>query len=57
MNVLVIGGGAREHALCVALRNDATVTALQCAPGNAGIAAIADVSDIDVKDPDAVADL
>ena len=57
MKVLVIGGGAREHAICFALRKDPTVTALHCAPGNAGIAAIADVSEIDVKDPDAVANL
>jgi phosphoribosylamine--glycine ligase len=55
VNILVIGGGAREHAICLALRNDPSVTTLHCAPGNAGIATIADVSDIDVKDPDAVA--
>ncbi len=57
MNILVIGGGAREHAICRALRDDPTVTALHCAPGNAGIATIADVSDVDVKNPDAVATL
>ena len=57
MNILVIGGGAREHAICLALRNDPAVTALHCAPGNAGIATIADTSDIDVRDPDAVARL
>ena len=38
MIVLVIGGGAREHALCLALSNDPTVDQLICAPGNAGIA-------------------
>ena len=57
MKVLVIGGGAREHAICLALRGDPSVTTLHCAPGNAGIAAIADTSDIDVRDPDAVANL
>jgi len=57
VNILVIGGGAREHAICLALRNDPAVTALHCAPGNAGIATIADTSDIDVRDPDAVARL
>ena len=57
MKVLVIGSGAREHAICLALRGDPSVTALYCAPGNAGIAAIADTSDIDVRDPDAVANL
>ena len=57
MNILVIGGGAREHAICLALRNDPAVTTLHCAPGNAGIATIADTSDVDVRDPDAVARL
>ena len=57
MNILVIGGGAREHAICHALRNDPAVTTLHCAPGNAGIATIADTSDVDVRDPDAVARL
>ncbi|AFL86688.1 phosphoribosylamine--glycine ligase [Terriglobus roseus DSM 18391] len=41
MKVLVIGGGGREHALCWALRQSARVTDVVCAPGNAGIAAIA----------------
>jgi phosphoribosylamine---glycine ligase len=57
MNILVIGGGAREHAICLALRDDPTVTTLHCAPGNAGIATITDTSDIDVGDPDAIANL
>jgi phosphoribosylamine--glycine ligase len=57
VNILVIGGGAREHAICLALRADPSVTMLHCAPGNAGIATIADVSDIDVRDPEAVATL
>ncbi|MDQ1540673.1 MAG: phosphoribosylamine---glycine ligase, partial [Actinomycetota bacterium] len=57
MNVLVIGGGAREHALCVALRNDDSVDSLTCAPGNAGIAAVADIRPVDVADGAAVAAL
>jgi phosphoribosylamine---glycine ligase len=57
MNVLVIGGGAREHAICLALRKDPSVTSLSCAPGNAGIAAIADIHEIDVRDPAAVVEL
>ncbi|HEY5051615.1 MAG TPA: phosphoribosylamine--glycine ligase [Acidothermaceae bacterium] len=57
MNILIIGGGAREHAICLALRDDPAVTTLHCAPGNAGIATIAHTSEIDVRDPDAVAKL
>jgi len=38
MRVLVIGAGAREHALCWKLRQEPGVDALVCAPGNAGIA-------------------
>jgi phosphoribosylamine--glycine ligase len=57
MRVLVIGSGAREHALCVALQSDPAVTALACAPGNAGTRALADAVPIDVADPEAVAAL
>ncbi len=42
MKILVIGGGGREHALCWALRRSPRVTAVVCAPGNAGIAAVAE---------------
>ena len=38
MNVLVLGGGAREHALVRALLADPEVESVMCAPGNAGIA-------------------
>ncbi|MGY1771381.1 phosphoribosylamine--glycine ligase [Blastococcus sp. SYSU D00813] len=57
MRVLVIGSGAREHALCVALQSDPAVTALACAPGNAGTRAIAEAAPLDVADPVAVAAL
>src|SRR5450432_424717 len=57
MNVLVIGGGAREHAICLSLRRDPIVTSLHSAPGNAGIAALADVHEVDVRDPMAVGEL
>ena len=45
MRVLVIGSGAREHALLLALRRDPGVEALAVAPGNAGTALIADQHD------------
>ncbi|WP_171168412.1 phosphoribosylamine--glycine ligase [Streptomyces sp. I05A-00742] len=57
MKVLVIGGGAREHALCRSLSLDPDVTALHCAPGNAGIAAVAEVHPVDALDGAAVAEL
>ena len=57
MRVLVIGGGAREHALCLALHNDASVDTVICAPGNHGIAAIAELRDVDPQNPEAVATL
>lgn len=57
MKVLVIGGGAREHALCRSLSLDPEVTALYCAPGNAGIAEVAELRPVDALDGDAVARL
>jgi phosphoribosylamine--glycine ligase len=43
VRVLVVGGGGREHALCLALSRDPAVTDLACTPGNPGIAQIATV--------------
>ncbi|MDQ1009807.1 phosphoribosylamine--glycine ligase [Streptomyces sp. V4I23] len=57
MKVLVIGGGAREHALCRSLSLDPDVTALYCAPGNAGIAEVAELHPVDPLDGPAVARL
>jgi phosphoribosylamine--glycine ligase len=57
VKVLVIGGGAREHALCRALSLDPSVTAVACAPGNAGTARLAQRHPVDVSDRVAVADL
>ncbi|TRW85474.1 phosphoribosylamine--glycine ligase [Mycolicibacterium sp. 018/SC-01/001] len=54
MHVLVIGSGAREHALLLALRRDPGVDGLSVAPGNAGTAAVADQYDVDVTAADDV---
>ncbi|HTZ14557.1 MAG TPA: phosphoribosylamine--glycine ligase [Mycobacterium sp.] len=54
MRVLVIGSGAREHALLLALRDDPQVEALAIAPGNAGTASIADQHDVDITSGDDV---
>ncbi|MBW8804241.1 MAG: phosphoribosylamine--glycine ligase [Catenulisporales bacterium] len=57
MKVLVIGNGGREHALARALSSDPAVTALYCAPGNPGIAEVAELRAVDALDPAAVRDL
>jgi phosphoribosylamine---glycine ligase len=57
VRVLVIGSGAREHALCLALAADPAVTALVCAPGNAGTAAVAEQRGVLADDGAAVAAL
>jgi len=54
VRVLVIGSGAREHALLLALRRDPEVEGLAVAPGNAGTAAVADQYDVDVTSGEAV---
>ncbi len=57
MHVLVIGSGAREHALLLALRNDPQVDGLVIAPGNAGTAIVANQHDVDIISGEAVAAL
>ncbi|WP_322860490.1 phosphoribosylamine--glycine ligase [Mycobacterium europaeum] len=54
MRVLVIGSGAREHALLLALRKDKQVTGLFVAPGNAGTARVAEQHDVDISSGDDV---
>jgi len=50
MNILVIGSGGREHALCWKIRQSKKVERLYCAPGNGGIAQMAECADIKVDD-------
>jgi len=54
VDVLVIGSGAREHALVRALLDDPGVDRVVAAPGNAGIALVAPVEPVDATDPEAV---
>ena len=50
MKVLVVGGGGREHALCWAIAASPMLDRLWCAPGNAGIAAVAECVAIGAED-------
>ncbi|KLO44759.1 phosphoribosylamine--glycine ligase [Mycobacterium haemophilum] len=52
MRILVIGSGAREHALLLALSRDPQVTGLIIAPGNAGTARLAEQHDVDTSSGD-----
>lgn len=48
MNILILGGGGREHALAWAIRQNPKCDRLIVAPGNAGIAGVAECADLDV---------
>lgn len=50
MKVLVIGGGGREHAICVTLAKSPKVDHIWCAPGNGGIASVAECVEIAATD-------
>lgn len=52
MNILVVGSGGREHALCWKLKQSATVRRLLCAPGNAGIEQVAETAPVKANDID-----
>ncbi|MCQ2464199.1 MAG: phosphoribosylamine--glycine ligase [Oscillospiraceae bacterium] len=58
MNVLVIGGGGREHALVMKIHESEKVDKIYCAPGNGGISRYAECfSDVKATDIDAVTEL
>src|SRR5262245_60057758 len=50
MRILVVGGGGREHSLCWAISASPLCTKLYCAPGNAGIAQVAECLDVAAED-------
>jgi len=50
MRILVVGGGGREHSLCWAISASPLCTKLYCAPGNAGIAQVAECIDVAAED-------
>jgi phosphoribosylamine--glycine ligase len=54
MKVLVVGSGGREHALCWAISASPLCDTLWCAPGNAGIAAVAECVAIPADDVEAL---
>ncbi len=55
MNILILGSGGREHALTWAVKQNPKCDKLIVAPGNAGIAQIAECADLDILDGGAVA--
>ncbi len=50
MNILVLGGGAREHSICWAVKKSKDCNKLFCIPGNAGISEIAECENIDLNE-------
>ncbi len=57
MNILILGNGAREHAIAWAVKQNPKCSRLLVAPGNAGIADIADISTINIENCDEVVKL
>ncbi|MGE0752829.1 MAG: phosphoribosylamine--glycine ligase [Variibacter sp.] len=50
MNILLLGSGGREHALAWKIADSVLTTRLWCAPGNAGIAQVAEIAPLDITD-------
>lgn len=53
MKILVVGGGGREHAICWKLSKEKNIEKVYCAPGNAGIANVAEcvnISDTNIEE-------
>jgi phosphoribosylamine--glycine ligase len=58
MTILVLGGGGREHAVCVAVKKSELCTRLLCAPGNGGISEVAECfPEVQATDIDSVLEL
>ncbi|MDF2949603.1 MAG: phosphoribosylamine--glycine ligase, partial [Sedimentibacter sp.] len=56
MNILVVGSGAREHAICWKIKESNKVDKIYCAPGNAGISQIAECVNIKVDELNKIVD-
>ena len=57
VRVLVVGSGGREHALCWKIAQSPLLTKLYAAPGNPGIASLAECQPVDLSDPSAILEL
>ncbi|HEY7059080.1 MAG TPA: phosphoribosylamine--glycine ligase [Vicinamibacterales bacterium] len=57
MKVLIVGSGAREHALASKLAVESGVDTIVCAPGNPGMARVARLAPVEPSDPDALLSL